>query len=580
MLSVHLLDVSHISLSLIIGLAVVVGVLLLLVAVSKVPLSYNVRNLLVRWRVTLLTALAFTLVVSLLTVMLAFVNGMKNLTDASGQPGNVIVLSNGANDEAFSTIPISDTANLERQPGVLRDESGQPMCSREAYIVVNQPVAPSPEEATSSMQYFIQLALAAGVAALGFLLRNLLRWGALLLVGLGLAGVVFVPALLPANPKPQGQIVRGKITSIFPEKADVIVTDQDGKVWNVHVPDDARILINGNPRKLTHLNVDQKVWLIGEQQGGNLEAREVRGSEQRRFVQVRGIDDAVMTGRIHGFTLYEGGKWFSEAGIQDLSTRTSDQKPEQAIQVVLGEGLARLLGSDSGKERLEAGDVFELGPRKWIVTGVMKSAGSTFDSEAWAKRGIVGPIFGKEQLTTVVVRTKDAEGALALAEDLKVNYRPAVSADPETVYYEKLSETNKQFTIAIYFVTIIMAIGGVFGVMNTMFAAIAQRTKDIGVLRILGFARWQVLVSFFLETLVIALVGGLIGCALGSVSDGWTATSIVSSGQGGGKTVVLKLVVDANTLAVGAMFTLIMGSLGGLIPALSAMRLRPLESLR
>ena len=62
-----------------------------------------------------------------------------------------------------------------------------------------------------------------------------------------------------------------------------------------------------------------------------------------------------------------------------------------------------------------------------------------------------------------------------------------------------------------------MAIGGVFGVMNTMFAAISQRTKDIGVLRILGFARWQILVSFFLESLLLALIGGLLGCALGSL---------------------------------------------------------------
>ena len=84
-----------------------------------------------------------------------------------------------------------------------------------------------------------------------------------------------------------------------------------------------------------------------------------------------------------------------------------------------------------------------------------------------------------------------------------------------------------------------MAVGGVFGVMNTMFAAISQRIKDIGVLRILGFARWQILVSFFLESLVLALVGGLLGCALGSLADGWTATSIVCSGQGGGKSVVL-----------------------------------------
>jgi len=118
-------------------------------------------------------------------------------------------------------------------------------------------------------------------------------------------------------------------------------------------------------------------------------------------------------------------------------------------------------------------------------------------------------------------------------------------------------------------------------VMNTMFAAISQRTKDIGMLRILGFARWQVLVSFFLETLVIALAGGLLGCALAYLFfDGATATSIVSSGQGGGKTVVLKLIVDANTVAIGVLFTLIMGALGGLVPALSAMRLRPLESLR
>src|SRR5262249_52687114 len=156
---------------------------------------------------------------------------------------------------------------------------------------------------------------------------------------------------------------------------------------------------------------------------------------------------------------------------------------------------------------------------------------------------IVGPMFGKDQITCLVVRTVDASNAASLAEDLSTNFKPAVRAEPEIVYYSKLSETNKQFLFAIAFVTIIMAIGGVFGVMNTMFAAISQRTKDIGVMRILGFARWQVLVSFFLETLVIALVGGLIGCALGYLCDGWTATSIISSGQGGGKTVVLKLVV-------------------------------------
>jgi ABC-type antimicrobial peptide transport system permease subunit len=129
-------------------------------------------------------------------------------------------------------------------------------------------------------------------------------------------------------------------------------------------------------------------------------------------------------------------------------------------------------------------------------------------------------------------------------------------------------------------VAVVMAIGGVFGVMNTMFAAIAQRTKDIGVLRLLGFKRWQVLVAFLLESMAIALIGGLIGVALGTLCDGYAVTSIASSGQGGGKSVAAKLVVDRDVMLIGMLFTLVMGRLGGLVPALSAMRLKILESLR
>jgi ABC-type antimicrobial peptide transport system permease subunit len=212
----------------------------------------------------------------------------------------------------------------------------------------------------------------------------------------------------------------------------------------------------------------------------------------------------------------------------------------------------------------------------------MQSAGSTFGSEIWAKGSYVSQLYGKFVVSSLVLRTADATKARAVAEDVNTKFKKsALQAQVETDYYSKLTATNKQFLGAIIFVTIIMAIGGIFGVMNTMFAAISQRKKDIGVLRILGYARWQVLVSFFLESLVIALVGGILGCALGSLTNGWTATSLVSGGQGGfGKTVVLKLLVDANTLAAGINLTLFMGALGGLVPALTAMRLRPLESLK
>jgi ABC-type lipoprotein release transport system permease subunit len=252
---------------------------------------------------------------------------------------------------------------------------------------------------------------------------------------------------------------------------------------------------------------------------------------------------------------------------------------EQAIQAIIGEGIARELGKDKYHRPLQIGDYFEARDRKWVVTGILHSAGSTFDSEVWAKMQIVGP-FGKEQWTTCIARVKEADNAGDLARELTKTVKEVqVVAQREVDYYEKLNTTNLQFLFATVFVTIVIGIGGVFGVMNTMFAAIAQRSKDIGVMRILGFGRRQILISFFLESLFIALVGGVLGCAVGYMANGLTASSIVSGG-GGGKSVVLKLVVDANILTGGILFALFMGAAGGLIPALSAMRLRPLESLR
>jgi ABC-type antimicrobial peptide transport system permease subunit len=125
-----------------------------------------------------------------------------------------------------------------------------------------------------------------------------------------------------------------------------------------------------------------------------------------------------------------------------------------------------------------------------------------------------------------------------------------------------------------------MSIGGVFGVMNTMFAAISQRIKDIGVMRLIGFSSGQILLSFVIESLGIAVIGGLLGCLLGSLCDGWSVTSVITSGMGAGKTVAFKLAIDAPSLARGMLLTLLMGLIGGLLPALNAMRLRALEALR
>ncbi|HEY7424687.1 MAG TPA: FtsX-like permease family protein [Gemmataceae bacterium] len=439
---------SVIAVMLLLGAALTFVLLLQLMGVlRRVPFGYNLRNLLVRWPTTLMTGLAFTLVVGLFTVMLAFVNGMNRLTEASGQARNVMVLSDGATDEVFSNLGYGDITKIDQWPTVQTDDDGQPLTSWEVYIIVNQPIP---------------------------------------------------------NAKP--------------------------------------------------------------------------GERQRRFLQVRGLKEPARTGRVHNIPLKPGGAWFSQAGVQPLP---DGAEGEQAIQVVLGEGIARELGPDQGKFSLQVGDVFSMGNRQWLIVGILQSSGSTFDSEIWAKQQIVGEKFGKPSYSTVVLRTADAATAKQTAQDVAANFKnPAVVAQVETEYYEKLTATNRQFLMAAVVVAVFMALGGVFGIMNTMFAAISQRQKDIGVLRILGYARWQILESFFLESLLLAVIGGGIGCLVGMLADGWTSTSIISGGQGGGKSVVLKLIVDGQVLLWSLLFALAMGNIGGLLPALSAMRVRPLESVR
>lgn len=431
-----------------------------MVIFSKVPVAYVIGNLAVRWRTSLLTGLAFTLLIALLTVMLAFVNGMYALTEGSGHAENVIIMSEGSTDEGFSNLGYGDVGEIENQPGIARDED-KPLVSRETYLVVSQPIEKAP----------------------------------------------------PGRPK-------------------------------------------------------------------------------RRFLQLRGVYDSQTAATVHGIELLPGGEWFSEAGVREAPAAASAENKDDRtwIEVTIGEGIAREMAKDRSPEqnaqaknpdRLEVGDTFRIGDRTWLVTGVMKSSGSTFDSEVWGKQSLLGPLFGKETYSTLVARAPDAKGAVTLRKYFNTDYtKAALNAQVETEYFAKLSETNWQFLVAIGIVTVILAIGGMFGVMNTMFAAISQRIKDIGVLRLLGFRRRHILATFLLESVAIAVLGGLLGCALGWLCDGTSANSIVSAAGSGGKFVVLRLTVDFQIFAINMLLALTMGLLGGLLPSLRAIRLTALETLR
>jgi ABC-type antimicrobial peptide transport system permease subunit len=503
-----------------------------LLVAGKVPLNYNLRNLVVRWRMSFLTGLAFTLVIGLLVVMMAFVNGMDRLTEGSGHADNVVVLAQGSNDETFSSLNFSETSDLERQPGImtgaLPETKGKPLASREVYVIANMPVPP--EEGKT------------------------------------------------AGPK-----IQGKVGKVLIDQNAFILTDEQGNDRTFHLADTGKVFANNVEGKLENLKPGDTIWMAYEDRGSDSWATEIRGSNRRRFVQIRGIEDPLIAAEVHRLSLFPGGQWFNEAGVEELPAIGKEKKSETAVQAVIGEGLAWEMGPDVQKERLEVGDVFELGPKKYKVVGILMSAGTTFNSEVWAKRSYIGELYGKPNtISVIVLRTPSAAEASRLAKELPESYQKAfLTTQTETEYYSKLQGITTRFKVAIILLTVFMAIGGIFGLMNTMFAVISQRIKDIGVLRILGYARWQILASFLLESLGIALLGGLVGCALGALSHGFSATSIVGSGQGGfGKTVIFRLVVDASTLGIGLLLTLFMGFLGGLLPSLNAMRLKPLESLR
>lgn len=438
-----------------IPLVISVAIMVLLTLWGRVPLRYNLRNLSVRWLTTLLTALGFVLIIALLTVMLAFVNGMYLLTQSTGVPGNVLVISEGFQDESISNLPNDTVTDVMLQPGILRDDSTDPptvLGSAETYLIVVQPI----------------------------------------------------------------------------------------------------------------------------------ENQNTGRTAGRRFLPVRGVDDIEVAARVHNMTL-DTGRWLSREGV------TSLENGQDALEAMIGVGMASELGSTrtpeelakaTNKERLDVGEFFTLGERKFLVVGVMAPTGSAFDSEIWAKRSIVAPMFGKNSYSSVVLRTAGAKEARALKNYLNNDYSKSVQAFVETEYFANMQDTSKQFLVAIIVFAAVMSIGGLFGVMTTMFATVAQRSRDIGVLRMLGYSRTEVLASFLVESLCLALLGGGLGCLLGTFADGYTVKSIVGSGAGGGKTVTLDMVVSGDILAVGLSVALIIGAIGGLLPAISAMLVKPLYSLR
>jgi len=384
------------------------------------PISYNVRNLIVRWKVTFLAIFGIGLVVTVFVVLLAMASGFRIALRATGVPENGVVVQRGSNSELTSFFSREQADFVIVDSRVARGDGGQPLASPEIVIVAN-----------------------------------------------------------------------------FPRRVD------------------------GGPTNVT-----------------------IRGVSQRAFQVRRGI--AIRQGRTF------------KPGLNE---------------VIVGERIHdRIRGFDLGSKIM-------IQRRAWEVVGVFAADGSAFESEVWGDLDVMGPAFqrggGQNSLT---VRLSDPAKLEGFDRDLQANPQMQVRMVQERKYYEDQAGPVAASLLALAgFVSIVMGIGAVFGAMNTMYAIVAARTREIGTLRALGFRRLSILSSFLLESVFLAIVGGVVGCLLAYPMNGFTTAT---GNTAGFSELAFAFKITPDDLIVGMVFAIVMGFFGGLLPALRASRLPITVALR
>ena len=383
-----------------------------------IPVTYNIRNLIVRKTTTIMTALGIALTVAVLLAILALINGLRTTLSSSGDPLQVLVLRKGSESELVSNFTRGQFQDLKFKSGIARGKDGEPMASLEVVTVIN--------------------------------------------------------------------------------------------LASVDAPD-----------------------------GMN--------------VTVRGLAPAGIAMR-QGLQISQG-RWF-QTGRRE---------------VVTGKSIAqRFPDARIGKK-------INFGRGDWDVVGVMDAGHGAQNSEIWGDLNQVSSDLQRlEVLSAALVRTVDSVSAKALINDVNNDQRLNMNALSEREYYDLQTRSAAPIEFTGVFIAIIMAVGSSFAAMNTMYAAVARRAQEIGTLRVLGFSRGSILSSFFLESVLLSLLGGLLGCLLVLPLNG------ITTGVGGANFSELDFSfhVTPQIMAAGIGFAMILGAFGGLFPANSASRKEILAALR
>jgi len=385
---------------------------------ARIPLSYNLRNLIVRWRSTLMTALSIALVVSVFIIIMSLARGLNSAFSMSGDPLNILIFRKGATAEMTSYISKEDYRIFKYFPEIQLDSQGLPLASAELLAIMN------------------------------------------------------LEKLEP------GQISNVLIRGVSPESFQL--------------------------RSQVHLSK---------------------------------------------------GKIF-EKGLRE---------------VIVSKSLVKRF------RNMNIGDTVKIGKDHCKVVGQFDAGQSAYASEVWGDIDEIASAFDRNEYSTAVLRAKDYDNAQRLMKRITNEPRMSLKAQFEKDYYSEQTKTSMPIQVFGFFLATVMSIGAIFAAINTMYATVANRTREIGTLRVLGFTPFNIMLSFILESIVLSLIGGVLGCLFSLPINGLTTGTINFETF---SEVIFNFKVTPGLMLEGICFSLLIGLVGGLLPAWSASRRPVISALR
>jgi len=218
------------------------------------------------------------------------------------------------------------------------------------------------------------------------------------------------------------------------------------------------------------------------------------------------------------------------------------------------------------------GDTLQVGKENHRISGIFESGGSTFEGEIWMDKEDMKLDFDMHGLSQVTVRLESPGLKDSFIRDLSRNLQlPTADAVGEKEYFASEGQSSTFVLVMGIIIAVLMALGAIFGGMNLMYMTIAARIREIGTLRALGFSRSNILASLLMESLIIALLGGVAGSALSIIVNGYSLELFE---------VAFSITISPFILLLGLMVSVLIGIGGGLLPGLSASRMQIVEALR